>query len=109
MHENYPRLFIQHMIVHGSDLDTITPQYLDHRIDLCRAQNEITVDRCVITLELEIEWRVHAHVARDCGTHRGYMDIVTRYVDVEHTSSHTPRVADDPFNFLGEIGLCLRA
>src|SRR6516164_8058853 len=97
------------MVVHRRDLDAIGPQYFDDRVDLCRTQNEIAIDRCVITLQLEIEWRVHAHVARDCSTHRGYMDIVTRYVDVEHASSHTARVADNPFDFLGELGFCLRA
>src|SRR5215469_11022246 len=109
MHENQPRLFIQHMIVNGRDLNGVGPERLNYRIDLGRAQNEVTVDGCVTTVELKIKWCVHAHVARDRSAHCGNMDIVTRYVDVEYTSSHTSRVANDLLDFLGEIRLCLWA
>src|SRR5215469_5827815 len=109
MHENQPGLFVQHMIVNRRDLDAVGPKCLDDRIDLGRAQNEVTIDGCVTAVELEIERCVHSHIARDRGTHCGYMDIVTRYVDVEYTSAHTARVANDPLYFPGEIGLCLRA
>src|SRR5215469_5416786 len=109
MHEYQPWLFIQHMIVNGRDLDAVGPECLNDRIDLGRAQNEVTIDGCVIAFELEIERCVHSHIARDRGTHCGYMDIVTWYVDVEYTSAHTARVANDPLYFAGEIGLCLRA
>src|SRR6516162_3071040 len=97
------------MIVNGRDLDAVGSQYLDYGIDLGGTQNEVTIDGCVIAFELEIERRVHAHIARDRGTHCGYVNIVTRYVDVEHASCHTAQVANDPLDFPGEIGFCLRA
>lgn len=101
MHEEQPGLVIQHVIVHRGHLDAIRPQDLDHWIYLGGEEHEIAVDCGVLSIQLEVQRRVHAHAARDRGAHRRYVDIVARRDDVEDAAAHTPFVTNDPLDLLG--------
>jgi hypothetical protein len=56
MHEEQARLFIQHVAVQGSDLDSIRAQRFNYGIDFASKQHEIASDGCLtISGGLEID------------------------------------------------------
>src|SRR3954452_13075112 len=64
MHEEEPRLLVQHVTMQGGHFDAVRPQRHDHRIDLVAGQHEVAGDgRLAVSGRLEIDG--------DCDAHRG--------------------------------------
>src|SRR6516162_9554533 len=62
MHEEQPRLLVEHMAVDRGYLDAVRAQRLDHRIDLVSGEHEIAGDGGLAAAGgLEIDACGHAH------------------------------------------------
>ena len=64
MHEEQPRLFVEHVAVDRRDIDAIGAQRPDHRIDFVARQYEVAGDRRLAAAgRLEVDGLRHPHRA----------------------------------------------
>jgi hypothetical protein len=80
MKEEQPRLFVQHMAVHGGHVDVIRSQCPDHRIHLVAGENEISGDSCLAaTGGLKTDGYCHAHRPHRADLHSIFRDWITAW------------------------------
>src|SRR5262249_27115116 len=97
MHEEQPRLLIQHVAVQRRHLDAVRPQRLDYGIDLIAGENEVASDggfAAAGRLEVDRDRNPHGTDRREL--HAAFADgIASRYVEGVNAAIVLTLDADD--------------